>query len=387
MKKTTLFPLITSLFTTFALADSSLLTEEKQDYLKKKRLEANRLGDALEKSWVSPIYLEAGITRVKQYNVHTGTRTLSLSISQDIFRSGGIPSGIKSAKNTRKISLQSLDKSEREMIFSIYESVLNLQKIDLLIDQQTLLIENKKIEIKTKQEYYVNGIIDILEVDSAMIELNTLKNAVEELKEQSFTLKSTLSNLTPLAYKKIEVPTFPLIDEETYLAHNSTLTLQKTKIEGYKIDSELMDAKHLPKITLIGNYTHDQENEDNSYTYGLNFSMPLYFNRKSEIESSRLTYLASKSELNDLKVTEKNIYHLTKHQLNKLTNIIKNTDESLKSYENILSLTLDQYNHKLKTKEDVTVIKNRIASMRLDIDSYKIEKKLIRLSLLKRVFE
>lgn len=175
---------------------------------KKETLESNLTKD----SWINPLSIEADFSKNKTIDNSKGnSKKVYLDFNQDIFRSGGIYYTILKGKNQKELaninfsSSMSMEKNEA------YRLVLSLNKSDLEISQQKYLLENKNIEIEKKQEQYLNGTIDIEELDQAVIEKNDILNQIEDLKTSKLNLQKELRKISQISYKKI----FPEVLELT----------------------------------------------------------------------------------------------------------------------------------------------------------------------------
>ncbi|MDD2450165.1 MAG: TolC family protein, partial [Sulfurimonas sp.] len=106
MKTSTLFYIVfpLMLFISLSANDKELLSQEKKNLLLQ---EQNRYESEYEKlryNWISPLNLGASYGYDKVYSGDYGTTTnISASISQDIFRSGGITYQIEYADAKKRV--------------------------------------------------------------------------------------------------------------------------------------------------------------------------------------------------------------------------------------------------------------------------------------------
>jgi len=371
--------------------DTSILKETKRELLQKKRDEVEAQGEAIKNSWWGGINLEASYNWTDSLGHRDNYPQFTATISQDIFRSGGIFNQIDSGKLYKILNKTLLDKEERELLFSIYSTVLNIQKLDIQIKQQRLLIENQKIIIKNQKESYLNGVSDISELDKSIIELNTLKNRKEELLQAKIDLIATLKNLTDLNYKDIRVPKFPKISLDEFLKRSSNLAIQRNSIEKLELDKKLIYSKYLPRVSIYGSYQYEDSdrfrNNHSSTAYGIKISMPISFSMGDAFENAKVSYLRSKSELRDLVEKEKLIYSKVISKLESIDRRVRNSQELVKSYQNIYKITKEYYNNNLKSADDVTVFKNRVEISKLDLEMSKIDRELVKLTLYREILE
>lgn len=93
MKKNTLSYIILYLltFTSLSANEKELLSQEKQNLLLQEQNRYESEYEKLKYNWIAPLNLGASYGYDKTYTGDYGTNTnISASISQDIFRSGGI---------------------------------------------------------------------------------------------------------------------------------------------------------------------------------------------------------------------------------------------------------------------------------------------------------
>ena len=178
--------------------------QEIEETKNKSKLESSLLKD----SWINSINISADSTKSKSGNSKSTSNKIYLNFDQDIFRSGGILYTIQKAKLQKNLALQNYDLSLNSLNIDIYKLVLELNKIDFQIEQQNYLIENKTIEIDKKQAQYINGVIGIEDLDSAVIEKNNLQNQIEDLKTSKDEFVRQLKNLSTSPYKGIKTIQF-----------------------------------------------------------------------------------------------------------------------------------------------------------------------------------
>lgn len=383
--------LLLALTPALLFGDSSLLKETKRDLLQKKRAEVELQGEVIKNSWWGGLNLEGSYNFTDSKGKSDNYPNFTATLSQDIFRSGGIFTQIDSGNLYKVLNKTLLDKEERELLFSLYGVVLDIRRLDIQIEQQKLLIENQNILIKNQRDSYMNGVIDISDLDESIIELNSLKNSQEGIIQARIDLITTLRDLTDLDYREIDVPQFPTISIDKFVEKSSNLTIQKHNIEKLKLDRDLVYSQYLPRVSVYGTYQY--ENSDNfpdehdSSRYGIKVSIPISFNMGDAFETAKVSYLRSQSELTDMRETQKLIYSKVISKLESIDRRVKNSEELIESYQSIYKITEEYYKSNLKTKDDVTILKNRVEVSKLDLEMYKIDRELVKIALYREILE
>lgn len=350
--------------------------QEIEETKNKSTLESSLLKD----SWINPINISADSTKSKSANSKSTLNKIYLDINQDIFRSGGILYTIQKAKLQKDLALQNYNLNLNSLNIDIYKLVLQLNKIDFQIEKQDYLIKNKSLEIDKKQAQYINGVISIEDLDSAIIEKNDLENQIEDLKTSKDDYEKQLKNLSTTSYKKILVNKLEVISLKSFLDNNKTLIIENLNSEISQKDLNITNTNYLPKVSLFSQIGYEDNNandiNDDYYNYGVRVSIPLDFNMNKNKQISKINYKLSKIKGNIKKDDEINKYEATLKSLKRIDNKIKNSQKSIKNYENIYKLTQGLYEGLLKTKQDLLTIENRLKSSKLDINILKIDKQI-----------
>jgi outer membrane protein len=372
---------------TQVFGDSNLLKETKRDFLEKSRQEAESIGDTLKNNWLGGIDLSGSYNKLESDTREEEYQSYSATFSQDIFRSGGIWWQIKKGKVYKSLSMTKLDASEKDMIFSLYSISLSIKNLDIELKKMALLIENQNILIKNQKESYESGLLGIKDLDESIIELNTLKNQKEGIIQARIDLIANLKNLTDFKYSEIDVPSFQIPTMGDFLEKSYELEIQKGEIENIRLEKNLAYAQFLPRVSLYGKYNRSEsffsksQGQEESYSYGIQLNIPIGFNAKGAIESAQLSYLRSKSELNDKRENEKTKYEKIVSKLESIKRRQQNSEELIESYLSVQKITEDYFKSNLRTADDVKIIKNRVQISRHDLEIYEIDKQIVMVEL------
>ncbi|MDB4257304.1 TolC family protein, partial [Arcobacteraceae bacterium] len=95
-----------------------------------------------------------------------------ISISQPIFKSGGIYYAIKYAHSFSTQRNTSIDIQKKELIKQTINLLFQIQQINITIKKQKLLIKNSLIDVKWKKEQVLNCILDTSFLDNSILDLN-----------------------------------------------------------------------------------------------------------------------------------------------------------------------------------------------------------------------
>ena len=356
------------------------IKDNKLQEIEKTKSKSTLESKLLKDSWINSINISADSTKSKTGDNKSTSNKIYLNFEQEIFKSGGILYTIQKAELQKDLALQNYELSLNSLNIDIYKLVLELNKIDFQIEKQNYLIENKNLEIDKKQAQYINGVIDIEELDSAVIEKNNLQNQIEDLKTSKDEFIRQLKNLSTTSYKKIKPMVLEVINLEKYLEENKALIIENINSKISKKDISITNSNYLPKLSIFSQIGYEDNNSsninDDYYNYGIRLSIPLGYNMNKNRQISKINYNLSKIKSKIKKDDEINKYEASIKSLERIDNKIKNSKDSIKNYENIYKLTQGLYEGLLKTKQDLLTIENRLKSSKLDINILNIDKQI-----------
>jgi len=175
----------------FANNNIEILNENRQEV---QALEKNIIEKEYESSkndWISPLNLDAGVTRSHSFSDDNDqfTKTVSIGFTQSIYKSGGIEFTIEYAKNKLQSDLLSWENNNNALYQKVYEIILNISKLNFQKEQSIYELKNKEIELILKKIEYEAGKTDIIELNNAIMTKNAaykskvdLENSLQELK-------------------------------------------------------------------------------------------------------------------------------------------------------------------------------------------------------------
>eukprot|EP01028_Stygiella_incarcerata_P001565 TRINITY_DN1278_c0_g1_i3.p1 TRINITY_DN1278_c0_g1~~TRINITY_DN1278_c0_g1_i3.p1 ORF type:complete len:389 (-),score=-53.24 TRINITY_DN1278_c0_g1_i3:16-1182(-) len=310
------------------LKDSKKVLRQTEKKIIQKNYESSK------NDWIAPITISSGLNRSHSFNSESDSLTKSVSIgfSQSIYKSGGIEFTIKNAKDVLNSDLIAWEIENKAILETIYETLLEIKKVKLQIEQSEYSLKNKEIELILKKIQYEAGNADITELNDAIMSKNTQYkeniSLINSLKDKEYEL----SKYTNLKYNQIDLIDFKIIDKNKFLKNNLNIKYENSKVKVLDSSYKKLKSSYLPQLSVGTNYSYsrnenlqsDTQSTSKNGSISLNLSMPIYdINKSSTVEKSRLELLKQKIALNDIK------------------------DETLYEYEQILT-QIDTYEQQSK---------------------------------------
>ena len=370
-----------STFSLLQAGNVELLSGLKQNIINNEKKTNELNSDNLEKSWINSIVGSFSYNNSDISGSRRESNTLSVTMNQPIFKSGGIYYAIKYANANRNFLRVSTKLSEQTEIKTVLSSLYSLKKLDMQIQKQKYMIANAKIDIIRKKEQYQNGFLDSSYLNQAILSESSLQRSVLDMKSNRLELLRTLKSYSDIDMSSISLPHFSLINKSDFL-DKSLLLKQKsaqTIVSNYL--KKMTIANYLPTVTFNAGYYNTHDFGSKKYTnFGLKISMPLLdLNRGRTIEIKRLEYLKSKMQLQDTKRAESENFDLAIKKIKLLEKKIALAKEDLKLYDSLLLSTKNSYKAGEKTIYDVKTLENSKETMSIDVKIFKTD---IQLSLL-----
>ncbi len=342
--------------------------------------------DMLHDSWISPITLSYQENWTTQPLSGTqSSSAFSIGIDQPIFKSGGIYYAIKYSKVLGDLNAHEIATKKRQLIGQAIEILYGIKKAKLQHQKLRLMVRNDNIDIRTKQESYDAGILDSSFLDQAILKRNQDESQMLDIELTLATLRNSFKLLSRKNPDRLKTPSLKLISLNNYKNNNLSLTSKRLITLEKEYSSKMTWAKYLPTISVNARYTNtDQESptmDDDYSTYGFKISMPLNINTFKDIESSRVSYMQSVTELQDSRRTAGIEYAVARqsiHIINKRIALAKK-DESL--YRSLYNRTKDLVKAGEKTNQDTQTMLNSLKIKKLDRQIFAIDKQQKLLSL------
>lgn len=380
-----LFLLAISTIATLSYAEDIALRVDKKNILDEKQKNIKAGAKAQRYEWLSPINLSASHT--KQHSQRTGESAisqLSASFSQELFRSGGIYYTIKYADDKYGYDALMLGQQYNNYQKEIILSALRIKKYELQSKQSQYLIENKKITLFLKQTQYELGDIDVTLLNDALREKNSEQTNYVLLQESLEKEKLELEKYTEIPAKAIVIPSFSLVDEQTYRTNNYNIAAAKYQnrvtYDSYKIGK----AEYLPSVKFNAQATYSKYdsgavilNQNGTlYSAGLVLNIPLDYNAFASTEEKHTAYLQQKAQSNDIQTEELLEYKKTLLTIKRYQDVNKILQENLELYNKLQKITKKAFETGYKTGYDLQVLNNSIKAAELEIQVNKINMQL-----------
>jgi outer membrane protein TolC len=371
------------------LADNSHLSDLYQKDIAIDKQIDDKKSTNLKYSWIKPIVASYSYNINDQFGVKNKTRYFRVSLDQPIFKSGGIYFAIKYSDASREFSNLATNLKEQNLIKSVYESVLNLKKIDLQLQKTSLQIKNAKIDIVRKREQFDSGVLDSSFLDSAILNRSKLEQLKLDLENKKASMLAVFRNLSDADYKSIVLPRFQMVSKDEFMHKNISLQSTESKKRQAKYLKNMTISNYLPTVSLFGEYSNKDDSfkiykqqSDEYKNYGIRVSMPIAdLNMMRNIEIEKLNYLKSKIALIQKRRELENSFKLFNNQIKTLQNRADIANKDIALYSRLVKVTKDGVKAGDKTKLDLETLKNSKKISHIEADIYDIDIQLLFLDL------
>ena len=234
-------------------------------------------------------------------------------------------------------------------------------------------------------------------LDNAVLNKNTLENALLDLKNQREELGAAFANLSDTDPATVALPELGVVDRERFMEENLAVVKAEYAIQEKNYYKKMTISQYLPKISVSYGYTNyldytqtfggrETEAADTSTQTTVALSMPLNINTFRDIEVARLDYLIAQREMDDRKREEQNAYGQIMAKVKRLDEKIALARESAKLYGSLVAQTQEQLTAGLKTEDDLATMTNSLENARLDARIYEIDRQIVLLDLYMRIY-
>lgn len=341
----------------------------------KNQLEMDKLHD----SWISPIMLSYQENWTTQPLSGTqSSSAFSIGIDQPIFKSGGIYYAIKYSEILRNANAHAIAIQKRQLIGQAIDILYSIKKLKLQYQKLRIMVRNDKIDIRRKQENYDAGVLDSSFLDQAILKRNQDEAQMLDIELNLATLRNGFKKLSRKNPDGLRVPHLRMISLKNYKRNNMDLTLKQLRALEQEYSSKITWAKYLPSVSVNARYTntnmHTPGLDDDYSTYGFKISMPLNINSMTDIESSRVSYLQSVTELQDSRRAAGLEYSIVRKSLSIIDRKIALAKKDEALYRRLYKRTKDLVKAGEKTQQDVETMHNSLEIKKLDRKIYAIDK-------------
>lgn len=368
---------------------SDILSQTKQNIINYSSKQAYEDTNKLKKDWINPFNYKYIYNKGETYT----TQRSFVSISQPIFKSGGIYYAIKYANSIGSYSQTSIDVQTKELIKQTVNLLFQIKKTAILIKKQEFLVANGKLDITRKREQVLNGLLDTSFLDNAILDTNRDKNILIDLQYQKEMMINNLTQFTDKKYSELEVPELSVIENDNFLKQNIYIKQLEEDISSSYWLKNMTVSNYLPTVNFTADYTkyHNTDNNpaltsDGTTNIGFNITIPFDTRFSNTIESSKLEYLKKKASLEDKKKEETALYNNTMAKVKSLNKKIDITKEDAKLYDSLLTQLQEQYEVGMKTESDVQTMQNAKSIKELELHTLEIDKQIELLEIYARTY-
>lgn len=373
-------------FTSVNGSEQSLFSPEKQDFFKQQQQQIDATYEKLRYDWLSPINLKASNIYEKSasFGAKDTRQSLSASMAQDIFRSGGITYSIDYAHAKKEADSLALGKDIATITQQLMNAVLTYRKNEIALKQSDLKLKNAQIEIFLKRKQYEAGDIDITFLNNALMnQSNELKNNTA-LRYALAQQKFEAAKLTDLPIDSLSVPVYSLTKKETFLAEGWNIRYAKALSQSAAQQYGQIKSSYLPKLTLIADAgyqrfdSHTAPSVDyrgNFYDAGLQLSIPLAYNASATSQEAQASYLKQQAQSTDTKRQMDALYDQTVALVESYKQTISITQNNLKYYDELLGAIKAAVNAGYKAGYDLQTLQNTrsIEDLEIQINEINIQ--------------
>lgn len=360
---------------------SEILTQTRQEIINLKKEQIEQKEQVNKYNWITDINLNANIYNNQDTKEN---ENYSISISQDIFKFGGISAQIDYAKELKKLEDLDLTISTKEDLNTLYNYILDIKLNEISLQQNILNIKNTQIDIEEKKSEYKAGELSISDLNDAIMTKNNLRETYETLLLTKQKNLNSLKQYTSKNYTDIPLPKLELIKKENYLQNSTAIQYATLNKNIDNLSYKIKKSDYLPTLSFDSQYGYSKSKEiqgEDYYQYGLNFTIPLSFTSSNDITQSKIEYLKSTKELEKELNNQEAAYKEVLLNINSNNVKIKLAKEDIALYNDLLLVNIEEFKAGYKTQDDITILENSQNIRKLDIKSYKLTIEKLLLSL------
>ncbi|RXK13148.1 transporter [Halarcobacter mediterraneus] len=361
--------LVGVLYTSLFADNLDILNKDKKELreLEKKILKEEH--ESSKNEWISPININSSLNRNHSFSEETNSlsKGVSLGFSQSIYESGGIEFTIKYANEKYKSDFLAWENQNKQILQTVYETLLEINKINIELKQSEYELKNKEIELTLKRIQYENGDTDITELNNAIMAKNSQFQQNVNLKNSLKQQELILAKYTNLKYDEISLINFDNIEKEKYLKKNIDLLYENSLVNLADTSYKKQKTNYLPKVSVSTSisYSHnenlvsDEKSDNTSGAIGLSLSMPLYdINKKPTLEKAKLEVIKQKLSLIDLKNEISKDFDETLTKIDTYREYNKIIEDNIKLYNDLIEVNQASNAVGMSSDYDLEILKN-----------------------------
>lgn len=339
--------------------------------------------EADKNEWIGTIDLKSSLGKSRDFTDNQSSdmsRSAGISFSQSIFESGGIEQSIAYAKEQLNSSLIAWENDNVLILQTIYETLLNIKKLNLQIEQSDYSLKNKDIELILKRIQYEAGKADIIDLNNALMSKNNQEKENISLRNSLKERKYELSKYTDLSADEIKIIDFNIIDKEKFLKDNLNIKYENSKVQLLNTSYKQLKSSYLPKVALSSgvNYVNN-ENDDyrTNGSLGLTLSMPIFdITKDAKLQKSKLEVLKQKVNINDMQNELEYEYEQILTSIDTYENYEKTINNNLILYDDLIMVNKSSNDAGMSSDYDLEILQNTRKINEFDLIVNDINKKL-----------
>lgn len=377
----------------FAAEEAKILSEDRASIFDLNEQKAIEDSAKLSKDWINPITYT--YSSMEYRDSQNQDRTSVVAINQPIFKSGGIYRAIKYASSLRNATLAEVEIARKALIKDATTTLFEIHKIEAQIKKQEYLIKNSELDVQRKKEQVLSGVLDASYLDNALLDLNAKRLSLADLVYNKTALINKFDTLSDVDYKSLQLPKLELISQEEFISKNKLIQKQESVSDKDYQYSGMILAKYLPTVSAVYNYTkYHNDHKSSSLTalagtdtqkYGFTVSMPLDIRALNDMQSAKIEYIKSKTQLNIVKDEENSFYKTKLASIKRAEQKLEIAKEELATYTSLVQQMEELSIAGLKTDLDFQTMKNSKAIKELDLDIFNYELQVELLELYARI--
>lgn len=360
--------LLMSIVTSAGAEEATLLSEEKNTIIRQQKIQNETEYEKLRTNWIAPVNLNGTYSHDKSASSgnQSDLKKISASVSQDIFRSGGIAYAIAFANANRKsrdIELQQLIAGLNQQLFT---AMLNYRKNSYGLEQSSMRLRNKEIEIFLKRQQYEAGKADITQLNNALMDQSSeLKNQASLrylIAQQRYEI-AKISDLNP---DKVPIPEFMLIEKDEFMSNRFDLRYAQSQALAANESYGVTKSGYLPTLSFNASAGYQDFDPKETlggyhgtfYGTGLSLNIPLTYNSSYAIEEAKAIQLKQSASVADKRREVEASYQQSLELIDSYRKYIAITSKNLSLYDELIAATKAGVDAGYKTGYDLQTLQN-----------------------------
>ncbi len=389
MKPFNLYTLLLALSVAAMGEENLLLSPEKRALLSEERHRYEAEHEKLRYNWISPLNLKGTYgTDKNAAGSRSDTARAEASLSQDVFRSGGITYQIRYADAVKTASAIDWDRQAAQLGGELFDALLAYRKSRLELDQSETKLSNHTIEIFIKRQLYEAGKSDITELNNALMDQSAEQKNLAALRFALAEQRYEIAKLSDLDPERFELPTFELLSEEDYTHQRFDIRYAQARSQSLEHLYRVTAAAYLPSIALNASGGYQKvdnraaaEYEGSFYGAGVALTLPLAYNASATIEETRRAYLKQAAEAADAQREAKASYAQSLERIESYRRMIAIAAANLSLYDELIAAVAAGVKAGSKTGYDLQTLRNtrEIEAKTMAIHEISLQRELARL--------